>query len=901
MNTITHTALTPLMRQYYAIKQKHPETLLLFQVGDFYELFFDDAIKASAFLGIALTQRGTTSDGEPIPLCGVPVHVLDTYISKLVKGGFKVAICDQLEAAHTAHNGKKIIERGITQVLTPGTLTDSALLQDKSASYLSAVFPEDQYTGLIFVELLTGQVFATLIPASKISSKLVEAEIARFMPDEIVVPDTKFGHLLESSLRPIGYTVSREVFTPHAYNTIENTQEWFGEQFIAHKHVWTEKADAFRYAFVVLHTYLKRNNERSLSQLKSLSIYNSDDFLMLDAATQRNLELIKNTQDGSAAHTLFTILDGAVTGMGSRALKKWLLRPLVKLEIIEQRLDAVSCLVTDVLFKEELQHLLRQIGDLERIVGRIALRRAQLQDYRVLMASLEILPKIACLLEQHESVTLIHIIKSRFADFSMLQHILTQALNADTTTQWLIKTGFNAELDRLRLLLEHGAQAIVALERKEQAATGINSLKIRYSGAHGYGIEITKTHMALVPAHYMRVQTLVNRERFSTQELKDLEYDLMRARSDSTEIEKELFEALKNQVEQFINPLKKTAQALAYIDALAGLAHIAYQRGYSRPVFNANRDCIIERGRHPVIEARLQSKFIANTTHLTDQESLWIITGPNMGGKSTYLRQVALISIMAQMGSFVSASHANLPLLDRIFTRIGAADNVAEGKSTFLVEMEETALICTQATANSLVILDEVGRGTSTFDGLAIAQAVVEYIYTHVKARCLFATHYHELTMLSQQYPGIASYYAASTKTAQGIVLLHKIVPGVADGSFGLEVAKLAQLPDMLISRARDILTVLTATEQEHQKAYAPAHLIEKNHQHTNSDQALTRLQASYQELMQRKQELEHYAAQLEVITSKDKQVLMQLTAIDCDSLTPRQAFDVLCKLKENL
>ncbi len=469
-----------------------------------------------------------------------------------------------------------------------------------------------------------------------------------------------------------------------------------------------------------------------------------------------------------------------------------------------------------------------------------------------------------------------------------------QALNDDSTTDWSIKSGFNSELDRLRTLMQQGTQAVVALERKEQESTGINSLKIRFNGAHGYGIEITKANAHLAPAHYVRIQTLVNRERYTTQELKDLEYDLSRARTDSAQVEKELFEDIKKQVEVYLSSLKKLAYALSYLDALSGLAEIAYSNNYTRPVFNTERVFTIVAGRHPVIEARLQTKFIPNNTEFSDAASLWIITGPNMGGKSTYLRQVALISIMAQMGSFVPAAQAHISIVDRIFTRIGAADNVAEGKSTFLVEMEETAAICNQATPRSLVILDEVGRGTSTFDGLAIAQAVVEYIYTHVQARCLFATHYHELTVLAQQYPGIVLYYAASTKASEGIVLLHKIIPGVADGSFGLEVAKLAQLPELVLTRARVIAQELLVREQ--QLAASTGSNITIKAPAVNQ---LVALESRCAELEQRKRELELYREQHDTSRKQEHTVIQELSKLDCDNLTPRQALDILCRLKE--
>lgn len=871
--------LSPLMRQYYVIKNKYPDTLLLFQVGDFYELFFEDAQLASSFLGITLTKRGTTPNGEPIPLCGVPLHVVDHYVTKLVKGGFKVAICDQLEA----NKSGKIIERGITQVLTPGTLTDTKLLDEKTASYLCSFFVTQECVVLSFAELLTGQLFITTLNGA--TQPLIAAELARFMPDEIIIPDTKFAQAYIPHFKSLGYITTTQPFEPNANNLLDSTKEWFLRQFSNGAQIF-DKSDALRYCLVNLFSYLQLNNERSLEQLKQLFIYNADDFLMLDTATQRNLELIKNTQDNTSANTLFSVLDNAVTAMGSRTIKKWLQRPLIKAEQIEQRLDAVEFIFKEAQFKDQIRSILKQIGDIERVIGRIALKRANLHDYIALLQALTILPELIQVLSSKDLVLLLGAIRSKTVDFEGLHDLLQKSINEDTSKQWLVKSGFNSELDRLRSLVEQSAQAIIALERKEQESTGINSLKIRFNGAHGYGLEVTKPNLHLVPSHYVRVQTLVNRERFTNQELKDLEYDITRARTDINEIEKEIFESIKLQVEQYLNQLKKLSQAVSYLDALQGLAHTAYIHGYTRPKFNNNRELVVEDGCHPVIKARIGTKFIPNKTELTDSKSLWIVTGPNMGGKSTYLRQTALISIMAQLGSFVPAREANLCIVDRIFTRIGAADNVAEGKSTFLVEMEETALICTQATKNSLVILDEVGRGTSTFDGLAIAQAVVEYIYQNIQARCLFATHYHELANLSSKFSSIVSYYASSTKTASGIVLLHKILPGIADGSFGLEVAKLASLPQAIIDRAHSILSMLERTEKEH---------MQNNFDLTS----ITPASIDNAELIQRKQELEAYISQLEKETGYARSLEKAINDIDLDHLTAKQALDLLWQLKD--
>ena len=726
---------------------------------------------------------------------------------------------------------------------------------------------------MLFAELLTGHLFITIL-ADK-SQTLLDAELARFMPDEILVPLTKLGEQYGQIFQSQGYVVSYEHYKhPSVQSEVSKTAaDWFTQQFsqslnmLQGANSLQPQSPSLGGAIELLYCYLKRNNEQGLLELKHLSFYKPEDYMMLDAITQRNLELVKNIQDGSSANTLFHVIDRAVTAMGSRMIKKWLLRPLIKKEKIEERLQAVGALVYDHAHKTQLRSLLQAIGDLERIVGRIALSRAQLYDYRALLQALEVVPEIKKLLVAKSDASLFDSIAAKLQDFSALKEMLNASLNDDTSKEWLIKQGYDETLDRVRKLVEQGAQAIYDLESAEQKKTGINSLKIRYNQVHGYGIEVTQPNLHLVPSHYLRVQTLANRERFTTQELKNLEHEVQRARNEINQIEREVFDRVKVYVIQWIPALKKLAHGLAYADALASLAEVAYARRYVRPTFNDEHAISIIDGRHPVIEARLQAQFIPNSVNLNDESSLWIITGPNMGGKSTFLRQVALITLLAQMGSFVPAAKANLTLVDRIFTRIGAADNMAEGKSTFLVEMEETALICNQATKQSLVILDEVGRGTSTFDGLALAQAVVEYIYQNIKARCLFATHYHELTGLCEKFPGIKPYYAASTKTNNGsmqrVVLLHKIMPGIADGSFGLEVAAVAQLPGPLIARAGEIL-------QELMHMQHPALPVQMPHP---------------------------------IAPKRDGEYMIaaELAQIDCESLSAKQALDLVWRLKELL
>jgi DNA mismatch repair protein MutS len=843
-----NTKTTPLIEQYFTIKQDYPEMLLLFQVGDFYELFFEDAQRAAAFLGIALTSRGMHNQ-KPIDLCGVPVHAIDHYLHKLIKGGFCVAICDQLELPQPG----KIVKRGVTQVLTPGTLTDSKLLDARSASYLCAFVECEGTWGLLFSELLTAQLYATVIPAG--SYQTLQTELSRFFPHEVLLAQD--ANTYQTYFKKQGY------FT-NCIHTQTGMLEWAQKKLPESTYQQLQQQQAVCTAVDLLYHYIKKNNQAALDTFATIHFYQPEDFLILDAATQKNLELLTNLQDGGRSNSLLDVLDKTCTAMGSRTLKKWLVRPLVNKNMIEHRFAAVEYLKDRYTLQKELSQLLRVIADAERIVGRISLQRGLFQDYVALIDILKTVPFIKKLLQETNQPLLVMLAHS-LAELSSLYHLLLSALHDNSLQDYTIKEGFDQRLDRLRNLIKNSQTEIAKLEQQEQTITGINSLKIRFTTVHGYYVEITQSNLDAVPAHYKRRQTLVNRERFTFPALQELEHQIMTAHHEIKYVETEIFEQVKQQVTPFISQLRKTMHALAQIDVLLSFAICAYERGYTKPrLTDKAQDIIIKDGKHPVIEQKLGFSFIPNDTQLDDNNSLWIITGPNMGGKSTYLRQVAQLCLMAQCGSFIPAKSASLPLLDRIFTRIGASDNVAEGKSTFLVEMEETADICRFATEKSLVILDEVGRGTSTFDGVALAQAVVEYLFKYVKARCLFATHYHELTHLEKVFQGIVTYHVASKKTEDGIVFLHKMVRGVAQGSFGLEVAKLAHLPELVI-----------------QRAYA----IE-------------------QKLSQQKVVVSEVQHDLQLQQLKDQVVQLQqkferLKAVDFDALSPKKAFDILWEFKQ--
>lgn len=846
------SGLTPLMKQYAEMKSEYQDALLLFQVGDFYELFFDDAKKVTEYLGITLTKRGEIN-GEPIPLCGFPIHAVEHYIPKLVKGGFKVALCDQLEPATTG----KMVPRGVTNVLTPGTLTSENLLDAKSNSYLFSFFPTKAGYGLLFSELLTSQLHATVLPYG--SSRQLETELYRFLPDEVLVLANRSMAKYATFFEQRGFYTTRHT---GEFNEalLDQESSWIMNQFDQQsaKQVLSDKS--ILCATILWKQYLQKNQHQALDQFRTIQWYEPDAFLMIDGATQKNLDIVKNSFDGSRSHTLFSFVDKAVTSMGSRMIKRWLLAPLMDKDIVIQRQDVIAELLQAPMVFQAVQDNLNRFGDMQRIVGRVALDKAILQDYCNLATLLTVLPDLKKILTSCSS-QMLQVIAKSMHDFAKLTDLLLRSCNDNFESEYVIKDGFDADLDRMRDLLQNSSQKILELEQAEQQRTGINSLKIRHNNVHGYYIEVTKTNLAQVPEEYIEQQSLVNRKRFSTKDLQALQFEIMQAQTNFAKREKEVFAHIKEQVREFVHELRSCAQAIAMLDALVGFARVSYDHGYARPVFNDGQNILIQDGKHPIVAATLDSQFIANDTELTAEQSLWIVTGPNMGGKSTYLRQVALICLLAQTGCFVPATTANLPLLDRIFTRIGAGDHLAQGKSTFLVEMEETAQICLQATSRSLVILDEVGRGTSTYDGLALAQAVVEYIVEHVQAKCLFATHYHELTTLQDDRPGIASYYMDSQKTGSGIVFLHKLVRGVADGSFGIEVAKLAQLPPVLIQRAQHIL-----------------HNLDQSHGH--------KVSAPMQEIVQSPM-------------LSDSKILKKLESIDVDALTPRQALQVLWDLKD--
>ncbi len=808
-------AATPLMRQYHGIKSQFPGTLLLFRLGDFYELFFDDAVTAARELEITLTARNKEK-GAPIPMCGVPYHAADGYISRLLQRGYRVAICDQMEDPRLA---KKLVKRDVTRVLTPGTAMDANLLRPRENNYLAAVARANGRAGLAHVDVSTGEFRATEMEAAE-----VPAALEQLGAREVLFP----GDL------PLG----GDNASPKFVRT--EVEEWvFGPDYAEralHDHFKLLSLDgcglanrpaAIGAAGAVLH-YLKETQRASLDHLDRPTFYSRADCMVLDAVTVRNLELVEPVFAADAQQpeaTLLHTIDQTLTGMGGRLLRQRLLRPSMDREEIERRLDALGELLQATILRAELRKQLSGILDLERLLAKVTLGTAGPREVLALGLSLEKLPALKRCLEIHSAqpAERLRAMCQALDEMPDVANLILEAIAGEPPLNLsdggTIRAGFNAELDELRDLSRNGKQYIAQIEARERQRTGIGSLKVRFNNVFGYYLEITRANLHLAPADYERKQTLANAERFTTPELKDYERKVLDAEDKILTLEKELFAAVRQRVAAQAQRIRATAAAVAEIDVTSALAQTAAENRYKRPAFSANGEMRILAGRHPVIEClagQEAARFIPNDLYLDDDADLIaLITGPNMGGKSTYLRQAAIIAIMAQMGSFVPAQSASLPIVDRVFTRIGASDNLARGRSTFMVEMTETAAILNTATARSLIVLDEIGRGTATYDGLALAWAVVEHIQTHTRAKTLFATHYHELTELA----GVRNLRVAVKETADRIVFLHKVEPGRADRSYGIEVARLAGLPLSVIERAREVLKTHEGAVREELKA----------------------------------------------------------------------------------
>jgi DNA mismatch repair protein MutS len=812
-------AATPLMRQYNSIKQQVPNALLMFRLGDFYELFYEDAVVAARELEITLTSRNKEK-GAAIPMCGVPYHAAESYIARLIQKGHRVAICDQMEDPRLA---KKLVKREITRIVTPGTATDAHLLRPHENNYLAAVAANGVHAGLAHVDISTGEFRVTELDAGEVTTA-IEQLGAR----EVLVPAELPLFAGENKSRQVLRT-EVESWT-FSYDYAERTLRDHFKLLSLDGCGLAGRRAAICAGGAILH-YLQETQRATLDHLDRPSYYDRAEGMVLDAVTVRNLELVEPLFAGEGA-TLVAVIDQTMTGMGGRLLRKRLLSPSLDRQEIEARLDAVSDLLGDTIVRADLRKQLSQVLDVERLLAKVTIGSAGPRELLALGTSLEKVPALKKTIAGRETAKLRAICDGLDEVPEVRDRILKAIADqppVNIADGGAIRAGYNADLDELRDLRQNGRQYIAQIESRERTRTGIQSLKVRFNNVFGYYIEISKANQHLAPADYERKQTLVNAERFTTPELKDYERKVLDAEEKILVLEKELFGELRRFTQEHAQRIRATAAAIAELDVTAALAQVAAENHYARPSFSEDGSMRIAAGRHPVIETLAgqlsdeTGRFIPNDLYLNSGADLIaIITGPNMGGKSTYLRQAALIAILGQTGSFVPADSAHLPLIDRIFTRIGASDNLARGRSTFMVEMTETAVILNTATARSFIVLDEIGRGTATYDGLALAWAVIEYIHQRTRAKTLFATHYHELTDLAEQLEGVRNLHVSVKEAGERIIFLRKVEPGKADRSYGIEVARLAGLPLPAIERAREVLELHERTEHAVTEELAP-------------------------------------------------------------------------------
>lgn len=823
---------TPMLRQYLDIKKEYPGTILFFRLGDFYEMFNEDALTGSRELDITLTARHKNTE-NPVPMCGVPHHAAANYIAKLVRKGYRVAVCEQTEDASGA---KKLVKREVVRIVTPGTAIEEQLLESREPVYLGSVFGSGEKFGVAFLELSTGEFLATEFEGADAWTMAV-AEIESRGPKEVLYPPS-----LEGSVR-IGFRgysggsgSDQTLFSEGARLDsalgilTQAEEETYGYEFssdLLRTQFGVKELAAFGIESSPLAisaagaclAYAQRAYQAAVAHVTGVQFYRHQEFMVLDPVSLRNLELISPSRlDISAKRTLLGVIDETVTGMGARLLRSWLLKPLLKISEIEARLAAVEEL-SETIFRDSLRVLLRDMADVERLVGRLNLGTATPRDLISLRDTLETLPKLRAVLSDSRSL-LLQVLHENIHELPEVRELIEQAIEDDPPVNiadgGVIRSGYSEELDELRGLASDAKKTIAGFEKNERDRTGIGSLHIKFNNVFGYFIEVSKSNLAKVPEDYERRQTLANAERFTTPQLKEWESKVLGAEERISELEPRLFREIRSKATGRTRQLQSTARALATLDVLSGLAAVAAYRDYVRPTLRDDDELLIHAGRHPVVEAFSDEQFVPNDLRMNNStDRLLIITGANMGGKSTVLRQTALIQVLAQIGSFVPASSARLPIVDRIWTRVGASDDLASGRSTFMVEMTETASILRNATPRSLILLDEIGRGTATFDGLAIAWAVAEFLHNSDShsAKTLFATHYHELTELAENLPGAKNYCVTAAEQDGDIIFLHKLEKGSASKSYGIAVARLAGLPVEVVERAKTVLKKLEQYE----------------------------------------------------------------------------------------
>ncbi|MDL2258351.1 DNA mismatch repair protein MutS [Eubacteriales bacterium OttesenSCG-928-K08] len=862
-------SLTPLMRQYLDLKEQYKDCLLFFRLGDFYEMFFEDAITASKELEIVLTGRDCGLE-ERAPMCGVPYHSVEGYISRLIEKGFKVAICEQMSDPALS---KGLVERDVVRVITPGTIIEETMLDESKNNFLVSLFFDNNSVGYAYADVSTGCFYLGELNGESYQTQLID-ELARIQPSEILANDSLF--LQAGLIRRLSSSYYMQNYAGWAYEE-KNARERLLSHF------QTASLDGFGCAQLrhgicaagALLAYLSQTQKNAMEHIRSIQVIQKSDFMVLDSSTRRNLELTKPLHyGGSKKSTLLHLLDKTKTAMGSRLIRAWLEQPLQNRGEIEFRLAAVGELKENLIQRGVLREALGEIYDIERLCSRIAYNTINARDCVALKTSLLRLPTLI----EHTLLCEAQLLKSTGESIDPLEDILSLLQSAivdepplSVKEGGVIKAGYNEQVDELNNISEHGRSWLVSMEAKEREATGIKNLKIGFNKVFGYYIEVTKSYQSLVPYHYHRKQTLANAERYITPELKEIEDKILGAKDRLATLEYTLFTQIREKLLGVIPRLQHTAALIAQLDAVQALAQVASDHNYCRPGIADDGEISIVNGRHPVVERYVKDGFIPNNASLDQHENrLIILTGPNMAGKSTYMRQVALIVLLAHIGSFVPADEASICIVDRIFTRVGASDDLAAGQSTFMVEMSEMANILHNATPKSLLLLDEIGRGTSTFDGLSIAWAVLEHIAQtkRCRAKTLFATHYHELTELEGKLEGVRNYRTAVKEAGEDILFLRKVLRGGADKSFGIQVARLAGLPDEVIKRAREILRQLESADINR----------------------ATSKKTNYEEPQQ----------QLSLLSGAQKDTLIKALALmDVDSLTPLDALNQLNELHQ--
>ena len=867
--------LTPMMKQYFETKKKYPDTILMFRLGDFYEMFFDDAVVASRELELVLTGRSCGQE-ERAPMCGVPFHSADSYMARLVAKGYKVAVCEQTEDPALA---KGLVKREVTRVLTPGTVIENSMLNEGRNNFLASVFSVGETAGICFVDVSTGAVNLTEVSAPSISEKIIN-EIGRFMPSEVV-----FNSAASSFSKVFSFIANKtdalaEELGDGYFNFDECSKlicSHFGKKDLSELEL--SHTSAAVPALGAALKYLTEVQKNDLENISEISFYSDANFMKLDVSALRNLEIVETLRNREKKGSLLWVLDKTRTPMGKRMIRSWLERPLVSVARITKRHNAVGELVSQPLLRSEVSELMSGIHDLERLMTRISFGTASAKELRALSSAAAQLPYIKEKASQLSSAMLCGI-EQNIDTLEDIRTVIDAAIVDEPPFSvregGMIKDGFHPELDSLRDIVVNGKDYIASIQQKEQERTGIKKLKIGYNRVFGYYIEISNSYKELVPDEYIRKQTLANCERYITQELKDLESKVLGAQDRIVKLEYEIFDDVRKKASDELARVQRTASAIAELDVLCSFAQVAAENNYSCPQISASPVIRITEGRHPVVEKMLDGEpFVPNDTELDCSDNRCaIITGPNMAGKSTYMRQVALIAIMAQAGSFVPASSAEIGIVDSVFTRIGASDDLSAGQSTFMVEMSEVAAILNNATSKSLIIFDEIGRGTSTFDGMSIARAVLEYAADKKKigAKTLFATHYHELTELEGQIEGVKNYNIAVKKRGDDITFLRRIVRGGADGSYGIEVAKLAGVPKAVVDRAKKVLREI---EESGIAMVKPRDNAADNFTE-DSD-----MQVSFED-------------------GSSNEIIDKLKKIDVNTLTPIEAMSVLYELTKN-